>query len=180
MTCIVGIEDQDGVHLAGDSAGVSGWSMTVRSDEKVFTRDGYALGFTTSFRMGQLLRYSAHLPTLDTWDIDAFMVTRFVPAVRTCLKDGGWLAADRERVDAGTFLVGLAGRLYVVYSDLQVARSANGYAAVGCGQDLALGALHATRDKSTAERLQAALEAAAHHSAGVTGPFHEAHVGRHA
>ncbi|KAB2588180.1 hypothetical protein F5983_33655 [Streptomyces arboris] len=50
---------------------------------------------------------------------------------------------------------------------------ADGYAAVGCGDELALGALHATTHLGLAPRarLTAALAAADHHSAGVTGPY---------
>ena len=36
MTCIVGIADGAKVWIGGDSAGVAGWSLTVRADEKVF------------------------------------------------------------------------------------------------------------------------------------------------
>ena len=56
MTCIAGLVHDETVYLAGDSAGTSGWNLTVRADPKVFANDSYVMGFTTSFRMGQLLR----------------------------------------------------------------------------------------------------------------------------
>lgn len=176
MTCIVGIETDCGVLIGGDSAGVSGWSLTTRADEKVFTRSGYAFGFTTSFRMGQLLRYTGTLPTasgVSDSKLDSFLVAKFIPAVRDLLRDGGWLEVDKSRESGGAFLLGVRGRLYEVESDFQVGRSVDGYAAVGCGYDLALGALHATRGLDLSPELRArwALEAAAHHSAGVTAPF---------
>ncbi|MGZ4663611.1 MAG: hypothetical protein ACXV5Q_00795 [Frankiaceae bacterium] len=172
MTCIVGIESAEGVLIGGDSAGVGGWSLTLRADDKVFTRGAYAFGFTSSYRMGQLLRYTGTLSEPDHWDVDRFMVATFVPEVRTILRDGGWIASKEGRDVGGMFLVGIVGRLYAIDSDFQIARSNDGYNSVGCGSDLALGAMRATRGKPDRERLEIALEAAAHHSAGVAGPFH--------
>lgn len=170
MTCIVGIQHRDRVYIGGDSAGVAGYSITVRADSKVFTVGPYIMGFTTSFRMGQLLRY-AFKPPEPTGDLEAFLSTTFIDAVRTCLKDGGWLSKNKDQEEGGTFLVGVKGQLFSVESDFQVGRPLDGYAAVGCGSDLALGALHATRERGPQWRVQTALAAAAYHSAGVSGPF---------
>jgi hypothetical protein len=57
VTCIVGFTDGNEVSIGGDSAGVGGWDLTVRADEKVFVLGEFVFGCTTSFRMGQLLRY---------------------------------------------------------------------------------------------------------------------------
>ncbi len=80
MTCIVGIETDKGVVIGGDSAGVSGLGLTVRADEKVFARGPFVMGFTSSFRMGQLLRYGALDPDLRKAydDPDRFMCTTAV------------------------------------------------------------------------------------------------------
>ena len=115
MTCIVGIEHDGGVIIGGDSAGLSGWSKTIRADQKVFTVGPYAMGFTTSFRMGQLLRYSLDVPAPDTWDIDKFIATTFIDAVRATLKAGGWAKTDGPQEQGGDFLVGVSGRLYAIY-----------------------------------------------------------------
>lgn len=123
MTAIVGLVHKNRVHLAGDSAGVGGYQLTVRADGKVFRNGPYVMGFTHSFRMGQLLRHSLTAPHPEG-DLDAFMVTTFIDAVRTCLKDGGHARKDSEQEEGGTFLVGIAGRLFTVYSDYQVGESA--------------------------------------------------------
>lgn len=171
MTCIVGIQHNGRVHIGGDSAGVAGSSLAIRGDAKVFRNGPYVMGFTTSFRMGQLLRY-AFTPPKPEGDLDAFMATTFVDAVRATLRDGGWLTTNSDREEGGTFLVGVRGVLYAVHSDFQIARTLNGYAAVGCGGDIALGAIYATRgERSPRRRINIALEAAAEHSAGVSGPF---------
>ena len=170
MTAVVGLVHGGSVYIGGDSAGVAGMSLTVRADTKVFRRKRYLFGFTTSFRMGQLIRYSLKLPK-PAADLDAFMSTKFVDALRDCLKSGGWAAKDNEREEGGTFLVGVRGRLYTVYSDYQVAKAADGFAAVGCGDEIALGALFATAGVRPRRRVLGALAAAERFSAGVRGPF---------
>lgn len=172
MTVIVGIAHKGRVHLGADSVGVSGYQITIRNDPKVFRNGPYVIGFTTSFRMGQLLHHALQAPH-PTGNLNRFMVTTFVDALRTCLKDGGWARKDAEQEEAGTFLVGIHGRLFTVHSDYQVSEPTDGYAAVGCGDDLALGALHATAQLGMRprRRLTAALAAADHHSAGVGGPY---------
>ncbi|WP_431977592.1 hypothetical protein [Micromonospora haikouensis] len=172
MTAIVGLVHHGAVHIGGDSAGVGpGWSSTVRADAKVFRNGPYLMGFTDSFRMGQLLRYALDAPKPPARDLDRHMATTFVDAVRKTLVDGGWMSRSDGRESGGTFLVGVAGRLFQVCGDFQVAEPADGYAAVGCGYDIALGALYATAGQPPARRVRAALEAAAHFSAGVRGPF---------
>jgi ATP-dependent protease HslVU (ClpYQ) peptidase subunit len=172
MTAIVGLARAGSVYIGGDSAGVAGLSLSVRDDAKVFRRGGYLFGFTTSFRMGQLIRYSLAAPKPKK-DLDAFMTTKFVDALRQCLKDGGWARKQEEREEGGTFLVGVRGRLYTIYDDYQVAQAADGFAAVGCGDQIALGALYATAatGMKPRARVKVALRAAERFSAGVRGPF---------
>lgn len=172
MTAIVGLVDNGTVYIGGDSAGASGWSLTVRADAKVFFNAGYLFGFTTSYRMGQLIRYALQPPE-PARDLERFMATTFIDAIRACLKEGGWAKKDNDREEGGTFLVGVRGRLFTVYDDYQVAEAADGYAAVGSGDDIALGALFATaKGRMRPERrIETALQAAERFSAGVRGPF---------
>lgn len=172
MTAIVGLVQDGAVHIGGDSAGIGGWSLTVRADLKVFENGPYIMGFTTSFRMGQLLRYSLKTPDPDD-DLERFMATTFVDCVRDCLKDGGWMKKDSEREEGGEFLIGVRGRLFECGPDFQIAEAMDRYTAVGAGFEIALGALHATSKTRMAprRRLRIALEAAERHSAAVRGPF---------
>lgn len=173
MTCIVGIAENGRVYIGGDSAGVAGYSLTVRADRKVFRNGDFVMGFTTSFRMGQLLRYAFSPPKRhpDT-DIDKFMVTDFINAVRDCLKSGGYAEKHNDAEQGGTFLVGYAGRLFEVHGDYQVGEATDGFSAVGCGDEIALGALYAAKKQKPTDRLRTALEASERFSAGVRGPFH--------
>lgn len=177
MTCIAGLTDGDTVYIGGDSAGVSGYDLTVRADAKVFRNGPFLMGFTTSFRMGQLLRYKLEPPVHpyiemgQPMDVYKFMVTSFIDAVRDCLKDGGYAEKHNEAESGGTFPVGYRGHLFVIDSDYQVGESLDGYNAVGCGAQVALGALHATKGEEPKQRIRKALEAAERYNAGVRGPF---------
>jgi hypothetical protein len=173
MTAIAGLVAGRTVHIGGDSAGVSGLSLAVRSDTKVFQRGRYLFGFTTSFRMGQLIRYSLQAPKPAKHNLDAFMATTFVDALRDCLKKGGWARKENDREEGGQFLVGVRGELYTIHEDYQVAKAADGFAAAGCGSEIALGALFATAGRGfrPRQRVNIALAAAERFSAGVRGPF---------
>lgn len=175
MTCIVGLVDNGAVWMGGDSAGASGWSMTVRSDTKVFRTGPYLMGFTSSFRMGQLLRWSLKT-SAPSGDLERFMATTFVDAVRQCLKDGGWATREKDQESGGTFLVGVAGHLFAIHDDYQVEEAADPFNAVGCGADVALGCMYGSTLVAPSQRLKLALTAAERFSAGVRGPFTIRHI----
>lgn len=173
MTCIVGIAEKGKVYLGGDSAGVGGLSITIRSDEKVFKNGQFIMGFTTSFRMGQLLRYKFSPPAQSIGQDDMeYMVVKFIDAVRSCFSNNGFgKMTEKDYNKGGNFLVGYNGVLYNIDSDFQVGIPSTQYDSVGCGTDLALGSLHSTTDKKPQERLKLALEAATAFSAGVAAPY---------
>ena len=175
MTCIIGLEHEGEVYIGGDSAGVAGYGLTVRADEKVFQNGEFLMGFTTSFRMGQLLRYKLTPPErTPSVDANKFMVVQFIDAVRECLKLGGYAKKQEDAESGGTFLVGYQGGLFTVESDYQVGRSQLPFDAVGCGKDIALGSMFSTADApgmTPEQRVIFALEAAERFSAGVRRPF---------
>src|SRR5439155_2003226 len=173
MTAIVGVVDREAIWMGGDSAGVdSAFGLQIRADTKVFVNPPYIFGFTSSFRMGQLLRHALAPPEqVPSLSVDKFMSTVFVDAVRNCLKAGGYAKRENEVEHAGSFLVGYRGRLFHIQSDYQVAQASQPYAATGCAVDVALGALHAifrfAAKMPPAKKVTAALEACERFSAGV-------------
>jgi len=172
MTCIVGVVEDGKVWIGGDSAGIDGYHLVIRSDPKVFRNGEFTIGYTSSFRMGQLLAHAFQPPKRHAdQDVFAYMVTSFVNALRDCFKDGGYAGKQNEREEGGTFLVGYEGRLFEIESDYQVGEALDGYAACGCGRSIAMGALCVTKGDRPAERVRVALEASEHHNAGVRGPF---------
>jgi ATP-dependent protease HslVU (ClpYQ) peptidase subunit len=172
MTCIVGLRHGGKVYVGGDSAGVSGWDVTVRVDPKAFVSGPYAMGFTTSFRLGQLLQFRLKLPEPPRGPkrLYPFMVREFVEATRECLKTGGVATREKEAEQGGTFLVGVRGRIFIVESDYQVVEPAAPFAAIGSGAPYALGSL-ATSKGDPVARVRQALAVAERFCAGVRGPF---------
>jgi ATP-dependent protease HslVU (ClpYQ) peptidase subunit len=172
MTCIVGLVHNGSVFIGGDSAGTSGWDLTIRRDPKVFRNGPYLIGYTSSFRMGQLLRFNLTVADQDPRHGDEqHMMTVFIDAVRQCFKDGGYAKIESSQENGGVFLVGYRGVLYEVENDFQVGVPDCQYQAVGCGDQVARGALFASTIKSPTERIKVALQAAEQFSAGVRGPF---------
>jgi ATP-dependent protease HslVU (ClpYQ) peptidase subunit len=187
MTCIVGLEQDGRIYLGADSAGVSGTNLCVRADQKLFRNGPFIIGFTTSFRMGQLLRYRLCPPVHpEVMDVDEFMTTIFIDEVRRCLRNGGYARRKEEQESAGTFLVGYRGKLFIIESDYQVGRAVDGIGAVGSGAQVALGALHAqtataafkcsacsipSHTRTAESKVRIALEAAERWNSAVRSPF---------
>lgn len=172
MTCIVGLRHGNKAYLGGDSAGIAGWDLTVRADPKIFVSGPYAIGFTTSFRLGQLLQFRLKLPKPPRAQkqLYPFMVSEFVEATRECLKTGGVATREKEAEQGGTFLVGVHGRLFIIEADYQLVEPAAPFAAVGSGAPYALGSL-ATSRGAPLSRVQKALSVAERFCAAVRGPF---------
>lgn len=160
--------DKGNVYIGGDSAGVAGLSLTPRADEKVFGNGPFVMGFTSSFRMGQLLRYKFDPPkqTVNSDDMK-YMVTDFIDSARKLFTDNGF----GDKSNGGNFLVGYNSQLYNIDDDFQVGIPILNYDACGCGRDIALGAMFASQNKKPEDRIRIALEAASTFNGGVTAPF---------
>ena len=176
MTCVAGLVHKGKVWMGADAAGTDGrYGQVVRNDPKIIINGTFLIGFTSSYRMGQLLMYVLNPPEIrENQDIMMFMVGDFINSVRECLKTGGYAIRKDEEETGGTFLVGYKGNLFTIEEDYQVGVASCGYSAVGCGDHLALGSLRTTAKLNVTEpkkRLTLALEAADDFSAGVKGPF---------
>lgn len=173
MSCIIGLETKKGVMIGCDSAAASGWNIHTSRLSKVFECGKFLIGYTSSFRMGQLLQYKLAVEQQRNEQSDlAYLATTFVDAVRECLSTGGFKKVENEQEEGGVFLVGYKGKLYAVYSDFQVNTSTDGYSAVGCGADFALGNMWSSKNLPPKKRIKQALKAAGYFSNGVCGPYH--------
>ncbi len=141
MTCIIGFVKNKKVYIGGDSAGVGGLDVTIRKDSKVFKVGKFIIGYTSSFRMGQLLRFKLKVPEQKCKNDYEYMCTTFIDTVRKCLKDGGYTTIEDKKEEIGTFLVGYKNKLYQIEDDLQVAESYENYESIGRGRYYAKGAL---------------------------------------
>lgn len=181
MTCIVGYCDAGKVYIGGDSAGCSNYDIRMMQNKKVFIKGDMIFGYTSSFRMGQLLQYSLNVPEHKSGksDID-YLCSDFAKALTDCFKDNGFARISNNETQGGIFLLGYRGKLYRVENDYHISLRMDKFDACGCGEFYALGALKAIETvKMTAyQRIGKALQAAEYFSAAVRGPFVIEHIGR--
>lgn len=176
MTCIVAIEHDGTVWMGGDSAASRDNEIVRRSNEKVFFNDEFLIGYSGSFRIGQLLQYAFHAPKQSYGQTDMeYMVVDFVDALRHLMRDKGTLMKEEEgEAHDSEILIGYRGKIYVMESDFHIGRPLTSYAACGSGAPYALGALYVIandQNLSPQEKIEKSLSASAEYSAGVASPF---------
>lgn len=179
MTAIVAVVAGDGsVVMGGDSAGMDDTNLftALHAEPKVWRQGPTVIGACGVFRVAQVIRFRAQMPSIDPDDdVLEWMVGPFVDSLREALTMGGaltvWDDTSTEELGEAGLVVGVAGHVFEVYTDFGVGELLNGYGVAGCGSGFALGALYATEGRPAEKRVRVALEAAERHSAGVRGPF---------
>lgn len=180
MTCIVSLKQNDKIYIGGDTAAVSGLSVNVRLDVKVFRNKKMLIGYAGSFRLGQIMRFAFNPPAHPKGKDDyEYMCVDFISAVQKCFKKHGFDGQNRkdEKETCGQMLVAYKGQLYEIYEDYQVGVSSEPFTSIGCGSDLAMGAMYALHnlpksDKiSPEDKLKIALDAASTFNGGVLPPY---------
>jgi ATP-dependent protease HslVU (ClpYQ) peptidase subunit len=172
MTCIAGIADGERVWMGGDSAVTFDDGLQIACDSKLWRAGKFLLGGAGAPSFVGAVRYEMMTPKRRGDDPARFVGRDLVAAMREALAACGFTrSGDDGCYGDGEMLVGYRGALYHVGSDLGIHAIPCGYAAIGSATAVALGALHALRDRPPVERLRAALEAAEAHSAKVRAPF---------
>ena len=190
MTCIIGYIDKVDrkMYMLGDSAGVYDFEITIRKDKKVFKRNikisneeiiDVLIGFTSSFRMGQILMF-CDLPEIPK-SIDEFeyLVKIFVPHIMDVFKDQNYLQSFEGDLNGqargGTFLIAINGRLFCIDEDFQVREVYQCYDSTGCGESYVIASLQVMsdikNDMSVEQKILKAAKIAAFSNAGVREPF---------
>lgn len=158
MTCIIAHTDGVSSFLAGDKLGSNGFTKTVQTEPKVFekefiklhddgltrTKEVMALGYTTSFRMGQLLNYNLNLPEQDaSQTFSQYLVLKVIPIIRQMFKEE-WGARDASQdVGGGQFIILHNHTIYEVQEDFSVLQPKTRITAVGSGTYHAIAAMQA-------------------------------------
>jgi len=170
MTCVVGLEHKGKVYMGADSAAYESSMIWPSRLDKVFHVEAFLIGYTESFRFGQLLRYHLKVPkqTKTTTDLE-YLVIQFIPKVQAVLSEGGFSPDSDSKGDCGKCLLGYRGTLYLIDEDFQVNTSHHGYTAIGAGEEYAMGSLFSTAGSPTS-RVMGALEAAVAFSPQVSAP----------
>jgi ATP-dependent protease HslVU (ClpYQ) peptidase subunit len=176
VTCIVGLAENESVWIGADSAAVQGYTARSGCIRKAFrvsttARETFLIGYAGSFRMGQLLQYRLDVTQPCGDDPWRYLATTFIDVVRALFKDHGYATVESNRESGGPFLLGFRGGLYSVDPDYQVNKMHDGFDAIGCGDEYALGAMQVTRGQEPSSRVLGAIAAAGHFSAGVKKPY---------
>jgi len=179
MTCVVGLVENGVGYIGVDSLGSNNFTKTIREDSKVFKMkdtDKGIIGYTSSFRMGQLLQYAGGLvDKRDEPNINhEYLVTKFIPNIRNLFSSQGYERNNSGEAQGGSFLLVYDDKLYHIQSDYQVGIPVDGYDACGSGEYHANAALFATEglDMKPEERIVLALRAAQKFVTSVEAPFH--------
>jgi hypothetical protein len=192
MTCIVAVEHEGKIWVGADSIGMDeSLYYNRRLDRKIFWNNEYLIGFTGSFRGGQILKHKLELPNFppqylpqnfcpEIKDVslrnlpsellilvENFFVNEIVDTIKSAFEQGGWANSEDDFV---WFLIACGPYMVVIQNDLQV-EIVEDYTSIGVAAPLALGALAVTETMGPEERLLLSLAVASKHSAGVTEPF---------
>jgi ATP-dependent protease HslVU (ClpYQ) peptidase subunit len=177
MTCIVGLIKNGIVYMGGDSAATDDSSIQTIKGSKVFKIGDFLFGVSGNPRMSDILRYRFNIPKLCPRDQDIleYMYQWFIPNLKDCLAEDGFLIKQDEVVSSDSWvLIGYHGRLFILESGFHVSESSLEYNAVGCGMDAALGCLYGvieTELLTSGEKINLALNASAQFNCHVRKPF---------
>lgn len=186
MTCIVGFEQGGQVWIGGDSCAMDcndGDVISLAQPKVWELPGGILIGHTGGIRGQQALRFGIDWNAVMAWPhwnglqvpenlVMEFLCRAFVPAAIKAYREFGVAVTRDGQERADPFLLGFQGKLYEIEEEFAVIRSTRPYAAVGSGRKYALGAMAVLDDQIPVEkRIRMALQAAATHNVGVTGPF---------
>lgn len=175
MTLVVGLAHESRVYIGTDSAEAGASNLTIRRDPQVVWKGSFLFGFPGVFRLENLVRYRLPVPEDEpATDVRGFLALHVAETVRAWIREELVEPQVRAATDeiAGIMLVGYRGRLFMIGSDGQVVEAFDGYDALGTGDEVALGAMRATRRESPEDRVYSALHAAAYLTGAVRPPFH--------
>jgi len=174
MTCVAGYVDTNGdIYMGGDSIGVNGGEYTLIKDSKVFIKRNMIFSFSTSFRMGNILKYDFeipnHPPNLSTME---YLISIFLVKLLVKYEERRYLTISDNVAFSEVFLLGYDNRLFKIEPDLCIIEDEKKYDAAGCGQSFAKATFFNLKDYNTTpeEKVYQALYVASQFSL-VRQPF---------
>ncbi len=176
MTAIAAVVHEDKIYVGCDSAAVyEDRGLIISNNHKVFINGDFIVGFTDSWRMGQILQYSFVPPKIGKdQDVMSFMVNDFANKTRECFKKYGYGIEDGEEGDiGGEYLIGFKSKLFLMQPDYAIIENSDTFGSVGCGRDVCWGSLYTTKDMNLTpeNRIELALKSAQKYNTGVRSPF---------
>jgi len=165
MTVVVAVESPGGVLVGCDAFVGNADSRDVTVAPKWWRRAGLLIAYAGDILVPQVAACAPARFRRRVLESDADFVTRYARALREIHRE--------RRVSFGQtdYLIAYRDGAYLVQSDATVVRSAHGYAAIGAGEDFALGSLATSEGRPPMARVTAALEAAERHATQVARPW---------
>ena len=175
MTCIVAVRTNNKVVLAADRLGAGNGVKQLFKTTKLAkqpchrvdseykkTKIEIGIGYTTSFRMGDILKSIFVPPDIDNGeDEEEYLITKYVPSLQKCFEEHGFIKSSNGTKTGGNFLLTINGRIFHIQDDFSVLEPELPFLAVGSGQEFALGALYASAVTLTpVEKALLAIQAA--------------------
>lgn len=166
MTCVIGYIDSKGNgHIAADSAGtdVAYHKRIDINSSKIFRKNEMLIGYTTSFRMGQILEHCLTFPERQEGLTDyQYLIKQVIPIIRKAFVDENYMKETDK--NGGTFIIVWNGVIYEIQNDFSVFSHSRPFAACGSGTPQAEGYIAACihngilKDDNVETVLKAAVE----------------------
>ena len=184
MSTVIGIAHGDHIYMVADTAfndevfqreGAASKLYTVPVEMRTTTtigaaeyeKESVAVGICGDLRVINLLSVKLNWPPFSCihhGNVEEYLIQGLTMELKDFLKQSGALSEqDGFATFHGTMLIGIQGRLFIMFGDFSVLECKDGYAAIGSGSAFASGALHALPSTmSIGERLALALRATQH------------------
>jgi ATP-dependent protease HslVU (ClpYQ) peptidase subunit len=157
MTTIVAIQG-DGFAVVGTDSRISlldedGSAYQIATlgggTSKIAVNGKYLLGAAGDLRAINILHHAFQPPTpapsLKGKRLDSFITTKFIPSLRACFEEQGYVLVDKSGPSKAEhdsqLLVIVNGSIYVIDSDYSWMNDSSGVYALGTGSTYALGAM---------------------------------------
>jgi ATP-dependent protease HslVU (ClpYQ) peptidase subunit len=155
MTTIAAVQG-DGWAVVGSDSRITDEGRVYampKGSGKVVHNEDYMFGTAGDLRAVNIMEHAFTPPDASGYsgkDLDAFITTRFIPALRKCFEEHGYSASPEEK-DTKEAAIGhesqilavVNGSIYELGEDYSWLKDASGLYAMGSGGDYAIGALHA-------------------------------------
>lgn len=174
MTCIIGYKTEKGTFLGADSLGSNGHTKAEYTTPKLFKVYDMVIGYTTTYRFGQILQY--HMKEILVKEMDSYnyLIKIIVPEIRRCLGEHGAKHTKDNLESGGNCIIGYKNEIYELQNDFSVLSSVNGLITVGSGEDISRGAMIALKETTLnpEECIRKALEITSECVTSVGGTTH--------
>lgn len=161
MTTILAVQGDNWATVGFDSlvSDENGRTMVLGQGSSKIAKNGqYLLGAAGDVRAINILAHAFSPPRagdLVGSRLDRFITSKFIPALRECFEDHGYVGREaKEKASHGSIVLVLVnGSVYEIDEDYSWVRDSTGIYAAGTGGDYALGAFYAMAGKTSPQSL---------------------------